>query len=39
LRENIQYRLDSREVQGLKRYYELAEKHGVVESAAEPVFY
>jgi chorismate dehydratase len=39
LRENIQYRLDSLEVQGLRRYYELAEKHGVVESIAEPVFY
>jgi chorismate dehydratase len=39
LRENIQYRLDSREVQGLKRYYELAEKHGVVDSIAEPEFY
>ncbi len=39
LRDNIQYRLDSAEVQGLRRYYELAEKHGVVESIAAPVFY
>jgi hypothetical protein len=39
LRDNIQYRLDSPELQGLRRYYQLAEKHGVVESIAEPVFY
>jgi chorismate dehydratase len=31
LRENIKYRLGDREIQGLRRYYELAAKHGLVE--------
>jgi chorismate dehydratase len=31
LRENIKYRLGEREAQGLRRYYELAARHGVVE--------
>jgi chorismate dehydratase len=39
LRENIQDRLQAPDVQGLRLYYELAEKHGVVESAWEPEFY
>jgi chorismate dehydratase len=39
LRENIRYDLGSRELEGLRTYYELAVKHGVVEDAAAPVFY
>jgi chorismate dehydratase len=39
LRDNIQYRLDAAEVHGLRHFYELAEKHGVVESTAVPAFY
>jgi chorismate dehydratase len=33
LRDNIKYRLGDRETQGLRRYYELAAKHGLVERA------
>jgi chorismate dehydratase len=39
LRENIRYVLDDRAAAGLRRYYELAEKHGVVESRREAVFF
>jgi chorismate dehydratase len=39
LRENIRYTLDERATAGLKKYYELAEKHGVVEAAREPAFF
>ena len=39
LRDNIKYRLGDREAQGLRRYYELAATHGVVESAGIPSFY
>jgi chorismate dehydratase len=39
LRENISYRVGEREQEGLRRYFELAEKHGVVESIRAPVFY
>lgn len=39
LRENIQYRLGEREEQGLRRYYQLAEKHGVVDAIRMPEFY
>jgi chorismate dehydratase len=38
LRENIQYELGEREEHGLRRYYELALKHGVVD-ATRPVAY
>jgi chorismate dehydratase len=31
LRDNIKYRLGDRETEGLRRYYELAAKHGLVE--------
>lgn len=34
LRENISYTLGERELAGLHRYYELAAKHGVVDSAS-----
>lgn len=39
LRENIQYTLGEREEQGLRRYYQLAEKHGVVDAIRAPEFY
>ena len=39
LRDNIYYTLDERERTGLERFYELAEKHGVVETARAPAFY
>jgi chorismate dehydratase len=39
LRENMKYRLGDREAAGLRRYWELAAKHGVVEHASELVFY
>ena len=39
LRENIKYALGDREQAGLVRYYELAEKHGVVDGFSTPVFY
>jgi chorismate dehydratase len=38
LRENIKYRLGDRETQGLRLYYELAAKHGLVESRLVDVF-
>lgn len=38
LRENIYYAMGDREVAGLRRYYELARRHGVIETAKEPVF-
>jgi chorismate dehydratase len=34
LRENIKYRLGDRETQGLRRYYELAARHGLVYGSA-----
>jgi chorismate dehydratase len=39
LRENIKYALGGREEAGLRKYYELAEKHGLVASALAPAFY
>jgi chorismate dehydratase len=39
LRENIYYTLGEREQGGLRRYYELAEKHGIVEASRLPAFY
>lgn len=39
LRDNIKYRLGDREIQGLRRYYELAAKHGLVERAGPVAFY
>ena len=39
LRENIKYLLGEREEAGLRKYYELAEKHGLVERALAPAFY
>jgi len=39
LRENIKYRLGDREKLGLRRYYELAAKHGVVDAGRAPEFH
>jgi chorismate dehydratase len=39
LRDNIKYRLGDRETQGLRRYYELATVHGVVEARRHVGFY
>jgi chorismate dehydratase len=39
LRDNIKYRLGDRETQGLRRYFELAARHGVVESSGRVEFY
>lgn len=39
LRENIQYSLGERELAGLRRFFRLAEKHGVVEAIRAPEFY
>ena len=39
LRENIRYELGSRELEGLKTYYELAAKHSIVDDAGAPEFY
>ena len=39
LRENIYYVLGDREEEGLRRYYELAERHGVVDRVRAPEFY
>jgi chorismate dehydratase len=39
LRENIKYALDSRATEGLRLYYELAARHGLVDKVRAPVFY
>ena len=39
LRDNIKYRLGDREARGLRRYYELAAKHGVISESRSPAFY
>ena len=39
LRENIKYRLRDREAAGLRGYFELAAKHGLLESAGQIEFY
>jgi len=39
LRENIQYQLGEREEAGLRRYYSLAAKYGLIDAAREPIFY
>lgn len=39
LRENIRYTLDDRATAGLRLYYDLAEKHDVVDAARAPAFY
>jgi predicted solute-binding protein len=39
LRDNIRYVVGAREQAGLRRYYELAEKHGVVAETRAPAYY
>jgi chorismate dehydratase len=39
LRDNIQYGLGEREKAGLRKYYELAEQHGIIDAVASPTFY
>ena len=39
LRENIRYTLGEREEAGLLAYYDFAERHGIVDDAALPLFY
>ncbi|MEN3339744.1 MAG: chorismate dehydratase [Acidobacteriota bacterium] len=39
LRENIRYSLGEREEEGLRMYYELAGKHGLVPNVMPPAFY
>jgi chorismate dehydratase len=39
LRDNIQYRLGEREAAGLRRYYDLAARHGVIDAARPVEFY
>lgn len=39
LRENVYYVLGDREEEGLRTYYELAERHGVVDRVLAPAFY
>ena len=39
LRDNIQYRLQDADVAGLRRYFELAARHGLIDAAREPQFY
>jgi chorismate dehydratase len=39
LRDNIRYTLDERARAGLLRYYELAEKHELIDAACDPTFY
>jgi predicted solute-binding protein len=39
LRENIRYRLGEREEAGLLAYFDLAERHGIVDEAVPPLFY
>ena len=39
LRDNIRYTLGEREEAGLSRYFELAEKHGVVDAVRPVVYY
>jgi chorismate dehydratase len=39
LRDNIQYRLGEREAAGLRRYYELAARHGIIDTVRTADFY
>ena len=39
LRDNIQYLMGDREIAGLRRYYELAARHGLIQTPREPLFY
>jgi chorismate dehydratase len=39
LRDNIQYDLGARQIEGLTHYYRLAARHGLIDEAREPLFY
>lgn len=39
LRENIQYDLGGREIAGVRKYFELAARHGLIDATREPMFY
>ena len=39
LRENVRYDWGPRELEGLRAYYELAFRNGLVQRAETPVFY
>ncbi|CAN5879979.1 hypothetical protein BH24ACI5_BH24ACI5_24090 [soil metagenome] len=39
LRDNIQYLMGDREIAGLRKYYELAARHGLIDAVRAPVFY
>jgi chorismate dehydratase len=39
LRDNIQYVLGDGEIAGVRKYYELAARHGLIDAAREPLFY
>jgi chorismate dehydratase len=39
LRENIEYVLGGQEMAGLRRYYELASRHRLIDAPREPLFY
>jgi chorismate dehydratase len=39
LRDNIRYVMDDREIAGVRKYYELAARHRLIDAAREPVFY
>ena len=39
LRDNIQYDLGARQIEGLTLYYRLAARHGLIDDAREPLFY
>jgi chorismate dehydratase len=39
LRDNIQYDLGERQIAGMREYYRLAARHGLIEAARDPRFY
>ena len=39
LRENIQYVLGGREIEGMRHFYSLAAKHGLIEATRDPQFF
>jgi chorismate dehydratase len=39
LRDNIQYQLGAPQIEGLKHYYSLAARHGLIDAARTPLFY
>ena len=39
LRDNIQYSMGEHEIAGVRKYYELATRHGLIPAPREPLFY